>query len=293
MGELYPRLLLPSPTEASRRAIGYSGDPRRSAGAGRESPAVTSSPRDPHSDPRLDLLRRADLFADLDDDELLPLSRRFDEVTVASHTRVYRHGDASDFFYVIRDGAVAIYRDEVGRALQLQARLGAGDFFGETGLFDGFRRSSSARTSTTTRLLRVAKDDLLTFLDLHPSVAVKLQIAAARRHTQNVAAALDLGDRQEVRIRLDRRVLIETSLAHRHPAVLENLSLGGLCLRGAPTAWQKGESVRCSLVYHDESLPVVARVSWREEETVGLAFERSADAEHDAQIQRMLRRLLE
>ncbi|MEM8931566.1 MAG: cyclic nucleotide-binding domain-containing protein [Acidobacteriota bacterium] len=254
---------------------------------------MSSLPHDPHSDPRFELLRQVDLFADLDDAELRPLGERFEALTVASHTRVYRHGDASDFFYVIRDGAVSIYRDEVGRALQLQARLGPGDFFGETGLFDGYRRSSSARTSTTTRLLRVRKGDLIAFLDSQPSVAVKLQIAAARRHTMNVAAALDLGDRQEVRIRLDRRVLIESSLNAHHAAVLENLSLGGLCLRGAPSAWQKGETVSCALVYHDESLPVTGRVSWREDDTVGLAFESTTDPEHDERIQRMLRRLLE
>ena len=136
----------------------------------------------------------------------------------------------------------------------------------------------------------------LAFLDEHPNVLVKLQIAAARRHTLNVAAALDLGVRNEVRIRLDREVTLETPVGQIHRARLENLSLGGLCLREVPASWQPESEVEFTLGYQDENLEVAARVSWREEQTVGLAFlEESPDAgtDRDEAVQRMLRRLLE
>ncbi len=240
---------------------------------------------------RLSVLRQVELFSDLGEEELQKLESYFVDQSIPSHTRIYHYGDPSDSFYVIRSGSVAVYRDEVGKPVQLQARFGPGDFFGETGLFDGFQRSASARASETCRLLTIHKDALLAFLDHHPGVLIKLQIAAARRHTLNVAAALDLGIRNEVRIRLDREVTLETHFGRPLKARLENLSLGGMCLRGVPASWTKGRDVRFRLSYGSETLPVSGQVSWREPETVGLAFA-DTDPEHDANVQNMLRHLL-
>lgn len=240
---------------------------------------------------RLRVLRRVELFTDLDEAELQVLGAEFSDQMLPGRTHVYHHGDPSDSFFVISSGSVSIYRDEVGKPVQLQARFGPGDFFGEMGLFDGFRRSASARTSDLCHLLVVSKQRLLAFLDKHPDVLMKLQIAAARRHTLNVAAALDLGMRHEVRIRLDREVTVETVYGEQLPMRLENLSLGGLCLRGAPATWAKGRALRFTILFGEARLDVVGQVSWREPETLGLAFVDSSP-DHDAMVQSLLRRLL-
>ena len=240
------------------------------------------------------ILEGIELFADLEANDLERLGSAFERVRLASHTRIYSSGQPVEHFFIILRGEVSIFRDELGRPLQLQARLGPGDYFGEIGLFGGDQRSS-ARASVTTELLRIGRKTLLSFLDEQPAVAVKIQIAAARRHSQNVAAALDLGQRRDVRIRLEKRVLVVTPF-RQHAAILENLSLGGLCLREVPASWQPESEVEFTLGYQDEKLEVAARVSWREEQTVGLAFlEESPDAgtDRDEAVQRMLRRLLE
>lgn len=240
----------------------------------------------------LEPLRRVDLFADLTTDELAELAEQFSEATFPSHGRIYRHGDTADFFYVILEGEVAIYREEVGRPLQLQLRLGPGDYFGETGLFGSYRRSSSARAGSVTRTTRIAKQTLLDFLEAHPGVAIKMQIAAARRHTSNVAAALDLGQRSEVRIRIAREVTLELPFGANQEARLENLSLGGMSLRQAPIAWQKGRTVQFSMLHEGESLEVNGRISWRAENTVGIAFVETSE-DHDERVQKMIRLLLD
>lgn len=241
---------------------------------------------------RIALLQQIPLFAVLAPEELARLAELFTEEWVASNQRVFSHGDDALHFFVIREGSVAIFRDEVGKPVQLQTRLGPGDYFGEMGLFDGFKRSASARTSATSRLLKIGKNELLAFLDQHPGVAVKLQVAAARRHSENVIAALNLGVRHEIRIRLNKPVTIELNFGLKHRATIENLSLGGLCLRSAPASWQKGREVHFNLLYESESLPINARVTWREEEIVGLAFE-GTTLDHDLRVQRLLRRLLD
>lgn len=242
-----------------------------------------------------DLLRSVELFGQLDDVEIATFASLFDEQVVPSRTLVYKHGDTADSFFVIREGSVSLYRDQTGKPLQLLARLGPADFFGETGLFDGYQRCSSARTSAVSRLIRIDKDDLLQFLDAHPAVAVKLQIAAARRHSQNVAAALDLGDRHEVRIRLKEPVTMRREAEGEAQAprrvVLENLSVGGLCLCAASLPWRPDEVARFTLHHLDQELPVAARVSWRETGRTGFAF-LDTDADHDARVERFLRAVL-
>lgn len=238
------------------------------------------------------ILRQVRLFSDLEDSELQRLAGEFSEVLLPAGHRIFRHGDPADAFYIVRDGSVALYTDRTGQPLQLQARLGPGEFFGEVGLFDTAQRSSSARTGDTSRLLMIPKDELLAFLDDHPEVAIKLQIAAARRHTQNVSVALDLGQRQEVRIRLGQEIEMEPQEGKPLPVWIENLSLGGLCLRGGPSVWERHWTVRFTLRLEDLILPVTGRIAWRQGDTVGIAFLRGDD-QHDERVQKLLRKLLQ
>ncbi|MEO1083386.1 MAG: cyclic nucleotide-binding domain-containing protein, partial [Acidobacteriota bacterium] len=115
-------------------------------------------------------LAEVSLFSDLESADLEELGSDFERVRVASHTRLYSSGEPVDHFFVIARGEVSIFRDEVGRPLQLQARLGPGEFFGEMGLFGGDQRSS-ARSSVTTELLRIRKGSFLAFLDRRPALA--------------------------------------------------------------------------------------------------------------------------
>jgi CRP-like cAMP-binding protein len=239
-----------------------------------------------------ELLRRVHLFADLEPEELRRLAAGFSEQLLPSGYRVYRFGDPSDAFYLIREGSVALYRDEPGRPVQLQARLGVRDYFGELGLFENVVRAAAARTGETTRLLRISRDDLLAFLDDHPEVALRLQIAAARRHTQNISTTLDLGGRKEVRIRLGTEVDLELSDGSYHRGTLENLSLGGMCLSGAHPEWEKHWRVRFEMVHGDDRLQIVGRIAWRQSDTVGIAFSRPFP-EHEDEIRGFLRKLLE
>ena len=240
----------------------------------------------------LELLREVRLFGELPEEILSQLARLFVSMAVPMGHQVYKHGDPSDAFYVIRQGSIALYRDQLGKPIQLLARLSHGDFFGELGLFDGFDRNASARANETTRLLRISKDDLLTFLADQPDLTIKMQIAAARRHSMNVSMTLDLSQRKDVRIRLEKDVVLELDSGTKRQAQVQNLSLGGICLSSAPMAWQKHWTVRFHLMYERERLHVAGRVSWRRDDTVGIAFSRT-DPQHEVQMQRLLRLMLD
>ncbi len=248
----------------------------------------------PNNSPRstLEALREVRLFKDLPGEDLTAFASYFELAAVPMGHQVYKHGDPSDALYVVRRGSIALYRDQMGKPIQLLARVSRGEVFGELGLFDGFERNASARANETSHLLRIGKHDLMAFLANQPDLTIKLQIAAARRHSMNVSMTLDLSQRKDVRIRLEKEVSLELEAGTQWQAQIQNLSLGGLCLRGAPDEWQKHWTVRFHLRFQDEGLHVSGRVTWRRDDTLGIAFSRT-DPHHEDQIQRLLRLLLD
>ncbi len=239
-------------------------------------------------------LRSVPLFEGLAADELALLAVRCSQIRLASSERVFREGDDADGLYVVESGAVSIVREEVGQPVQRLARLGPGGFFGEMGLLDDGRRSATAVVSEPVRLLHVRKEDLLALLKERPLLAVKLRAAIIRRHGHNVASAVQLSGRKEVRTRVDTPVQVEVAGAEPVPARLENLSPGGACFRGLPSSWSPGRPVRFRLTLPkgERLMDLEGAVAWRQGEACGIAF-RDAGPAGEEQIRRVLRRLLE
>ncbi len=238
------------------------------------------------------ILRRVALFQDLDEHELARLSRRFVELEVPHHAMVVHDGEASTGLYVVREGSVAVFRQTVGKPVQLLAQLHRGEVFGELGIFGEGRHMASVRATEPSHILRITRRDLLAFFGDPPEIEQKLQLAAARRHLANVTAMLELGRRREVRIYLGQPVQLEVAEDTIVTAVLENMSLNGLCLTGAPADWQAGSDVRFGLGLREGLLRLKGRILWRREETVGLLFDKLTP-NHDTIIQMAIRVALE
>lgn len=232
------------------------------------------------------------LFSDLDDADLERLSRGFVEIRVPADHFIFREGELSDAFYVIREGALAVVRNAVGEPTQLLARLHPGDFFGEIGLLGSSTHSTSVRSSEPSRLLRIPKEEFLPFLDDHPELKAELEMVANQRHGANLAATLKLGHQREVRMRLACDVVLRLEDGTARPARLENLSVGGFCLHGSPPGWQPEQSVRFALELGMGTLRLAGRVAWRRGDAVGMAFSEMS-SNHDAIIQLAIRLLLE
>ena len=237
-------------------------------------------------------LRRVSLFQDLSHRELARLGRRFVEIPVPRHALVVRAGEATTGFYVVREGSVAVLRQTVGKPEQLLAHLRRGEFFGELGIFGEGRHMASVRAIEPSRILRITRKDLFEFFGDHPEIEQKLQLAAARRHLANVSSLLELGKRREVRIYLALPVQLEIAHGDLRTAVLENLSLDGLCLTGAPEGWQAGRDVAFGLGLREGLLRLKGRVLWRRQRTAGLRFDKLTP-NHDTIIQMAIRVALE
>jgi len=238
------------------------------------------------------ILADSETFGDLPRERLRALAAHCAEVPVAEGHLVFAHGEAADAVYLVVEGTVAVFRDKVGRAMQLLARIGPGELLGELCLFDETTRTASARAATDCRLLRFAREPLVEVLRAEPQLAVRIQNTAARRRSLNSAAALELGQQSEVRIRLRAPVRVRLADGRVVAAQLANLSVGGLSLEGVPDDWAAGTTVRFALLVDGEELQVDGRIAWRHDHAVGIAFQTQA-AGHERVVYRLLRRLAE
>ncbi len=234
-----------------------------------------------------DALRQVALFQDLGERDLTRLSRRLVELEVPRHALVVQDGETSTGLYVVSEGSVVVLRQTVGKPEQVLAHLHRGELFGELGIFSGGRHMASVRAIEPSRILRLTGQNLREFFSDHPEIEQKLQVTAARRHLANVSALLNLGRRREVRIYLAQPVQLEVAGTLR-TAVLDNLSLDGLCLTGAPADWQAGRDVSFGLGLSEGLLRLKGRVLWRREQTVGLRFAKLTP-NHDTIIQMAIR----
>ncbi|MEO1367005.1 MAG: cyclic nucleotide-binding domain-containing protein [Acidobacteriota bacterium] len=233
-----------------------------------------------------------DLFADLPSAALGRLAGGAVELRVKANQVVFREGEPVEAFFLVRSGALAVYRDAVGQPVQLLARLHGGDYFGEIALFGSGDATASVRASEPSVVVRIGKEDFLEFLGAFPHLQLNLQMAAARRHSEDLASVLETGRRREVRIRCNRSLPVTLADGARVDMVLENLSLGGLCLTGVPESWLEGESVSFGLGLREGSLELSGTVRWRRGDTAGVRFDKRSPR-HDMLVQMAIRLILE
>ncbi len=242
--------------------------------------------------PISDLLTSYIYFRDLEASARERLASLVHRLEIAAEQNLVHEGDEMDALYFVVTGALAVFRDHVGKPVVLLRRLRPGDFFGPVSLFGSGRYWATVRSSEASSLLRVPKQDLLAFLADHPRLFSDLESWAAHQHGANLAAEIEVERGREVRMRLHNPVELKLEDGTTHCANLENLSLGGICLAEAPAAWQPQETVGFGLRFSAGTLSLTGRIAWRRDDTVGLQFTETS-ANHDLIIQLSIRLLLE
>jgi len=99
-------------------------------------------------------IRDVPLFGAFSVDELERLVGLFSEVSFRKGETLWAEGDAGDSFLVVLAGEL-----EVVAADRVVARLGPGDFLGETALLLGEARTATVRAARRTQLLTLSADD--------------------------------------------------------------------------------------------------------------------------------------
>ena len=116
----------------------------------------------------IEVLRRAPLFATLDDEAFRLLTDELTEVDLSRGASVFREGDQGDQLYFIVSGKVKLGRTSPDGRESLLAILGPGELFGEMALFDPSPRTATATAVSETRLAGLRNESLNSLLRTRP-----------------------------------------------------------------------------------------------------------------------------
>ncbi len=139
-----------------------------------------------------DVVRRAPLFAGLDDEAAAALLGTMARVDLPRGDVLFHEGEPGERLFVITAGKIKLGRTSSDGRENLLTVLGPGEMFGELSLFDPGPRTATATAVSDAQLVGLGNADLQTWLTGRPEVARHLLQALARRLRRTNDSLADL-----------------------------------------------------------------------------------------------------
>ncbi len=221
------------------------------------------------------------VFAGVSPERLALLAAQCEEKDFSANQLVFRRGDRCDGLWVVSAGGILLRTEIPGKAIDRLLDIGPGEVFGESEVLEDSPCQLTARALGTTTLIRIPQEPLRELLLSHPSVETHLRMLGVRRRSARVRAMLAPHSRREQRIWVDRDVWVTTGpRGESYRVRLIDLSNGGACITRAPVDWTAGETLSFALGTLEKTnlLQVRGIVRWRNESSVGIAFEDTGPA---------------
>ncbi len=113
--------------------------------------------------------------------------------------KVFHQGDLGDRMYLVLSGAAEVVREENGKEIRL-ARIGAGEYFGETALIEQTTRNATVRCVESMNTLSLPKGDFSMLAAHLPELKESVQKVSEQRSRENRATLMqnEPGNRSEV-----------------------------------------------------------------------------------------------
>ncbi|MGN6414926.1 Crp/Fnr family transcriptional regulator [Flexivirga sp.] len=137
-------------------------------------------------------VRKAPLFAALDDDAAEALLSTMTRTRIARGQELFHEGEQGDSLYVITAGKVKLGRRSPDGRENLLAILGEGEMLGELSLFDPGPRTATASAIADTELVGLSHPDMTDYLGTRPEIAMTMLSALAARLRRTNEALGDL-----------------------------------------------------------------------------------------------------
>ena len=125
------------------------------------------------SDADLSLLRRVPLFAELSEEDLLSVAGGGVPVELAPGAILAAEGEPGDALFVILSGELQVVKKSRRTEVPI-AVLGPGEIVGEMAIFEAQPRMASVRAVSPTRVVRIARDEILELLRTRPSATLSM-----------------------------------------------------------------------------------------------------------------------
>lgn len=129
-----------------------------------------------HKNAKVDLIRRAPIFAKLPKKQLAEVAALADEIDVDEGKELTTQGKPGREFFVLIEGTASVVRN--GRKINT---LGDGDFFGEISVVSGAPRTATVKAQTPVRALVLTQRDFRALLRRSPQIQEKILDALAER----------------------------------------------------------------------------------------------------------------
>ena len=134
-------------------------------------------------------LKHLPIFSELSPRSLSTLEGIVHVRNYKANETVFEENDPGSGMYMIRSGSVKIYaRDQNGAEDEL-AKLGPGDFFGETTLTAPAPRTASAKTTENTELVGLFRADILELAERKPAISSSIFLGLTRVVSERLQAA--------------------------------------------------------------------------------------------------------
>ena len=136
------------------------------------------------------IIARIPLFERMSPEEREELRGMMSQTTLRRGEVLFNEGDSGDRLYILLTGKVKLGHTSVDGRENLLAVLCPGEVVGELTLFDPGPRSTTATAVATTELLALEHNQLMGFIDSHPTLAKDmLRALAVRLRRTNIALA--------------------------------------------------------------------------------------------------------
>ncbi len=130
------------------------------------------------------VLKSIPIFKNLTEKDFQRIEDLIHEVEFPAEHVLFRQGDPSDAFYIIKTGKVRIVRHEGGKANEV-AQLSDGEFFGEIGVIQDSERTADVVLSQDSTLLAIEKNEFQRFMAVNPAISMKIMSVMAGRYRAN------------------------------------------------------------------------------------------------------------
>ncbi len=127
-----------------------------------------------------DLIRKARIFAELEEDELDHVAEICKPLDLKFGHKIFKEGEPGNRLYIIAEGEVRISRDVPGSGEEALAVLKKGACFGEMAVFDRSERSTDAIANTDCTLLTITRSDFELLLDFNRDLGYKILWSVVR-----------------------------------------------------------------------------------------------------------------
>lgn len=119
-------------------------------------------------------MQKSMVFRYLDEDTLREILTEVDILEYEEGERIITEGEVSPYFYLVLDGCVNVLVDEGDDSEVFISAIGAGECFGEAGIFVTMKRTAHVVSTEDTKILRMHREKFLHFIQKHPGSGIKM-----------------------------------------------------------------------------------------------------------------------